>query len=210
MAKSEPIASGTFDFSFDRPAAQQFYALSGLCINMWTQIDRGLFECAVFAMKAEPKLVAIVYYTWLSFGQRKNLVVELMDAVLDVDEHKREWNEIIKSIDANSGFRNTLAHQPVIHQHSLSGQRSEDGKSITLSTKEELFIEPEPYEQLRKKPKNFVVTVTDLRSHRSEVEKLTLKFALFRERLGMQILTPRHTPPNDESQRDQPQLHPDD
>jgi hypothetical protein len=99
----------------DRPS-DKFYALYGRCINEWAHIDELLCEFFTFALGTDEHRAAVIYYSWVSIGQRKAQTDKLMNIILSNDElreHRKAWAHASAEIEKHLAFRNDLAHEPI-------------------------------------------------------------------------------------------------
>jgi hypothetical protein len=168
----------------DPDAIQKFYSVLGLCINEWSYVDRGLFDCFRLFLATDEKRAAIVYYSISRFEGRKNLADELSAIALNDADQRTAWDEIVAEIRRLQPFRNIIAHQPVLQtgeiiwdMHAPGGPAVVDAKvifQVTIEEKEILRGKKSPRKILKEELDQHLLDITKL--HRS-VRKFAERYA---------------------------------
>jgi hypothetical protein len=162
-------------------AETAFLRAVGLCITQWAFIDRQLFRLFKQGVGAPTQRAAIVYYDQYSISTHLRQVDELLERLLEGDDHKelrKWWKEIREKLYDLLPTRNVIAHQPVRRVGTSDGKRPVYIYGIHL----------EPYRRFLKKHLKGLkgkdaLTTEDLIAHSEAVDKLWFELANFAKKI---------------------------
>ena len=178
----------------DRQA--EFYKLVGICIKEWAKIEDQLFDLCEYALKAEQKHVAIIYYRTPSIDTRLKLTTELILSTLPQrkkmdggHDHPMvvDWKKIDREISNLFPTRNLLAHSPV-EQTMHPPITEEERKNRIVRSTETMEVRTSDKERLRGRDQLHSIRDALLEQHLTQIRVASKHVAAFFE--GLQQVRP--------------------
>jgi hypothetical protein len=166
------------NMSFPREEETTFWASLGYGVNGWCHIDRSLFDCFHLLLGADENKSAIIFYSFKTSSQRKQVLQELI-AVSGIEASlEAEWKAITTEMTRLTPLRNLLAHQPALTETTIANTATpENPHGYTVNHRMKVMVEPK--EALRGKRKSETLAIADLERNVSEVTELQRKLLNF-------------------------------
>jgi hypothetical protein len=167
--------------------AEAFYRWIGVCIKEWADVEAELFKLCGFALKADRRQVATVFYRTPTIDSRLMLVDELLLNLLPQREKNSgrahpdvtRWIKLRTTVKALLPVRNFLAHAPVETRIFL---RFGYEDKVTAS-QSWLQVATSANERLRGRPKKSA-TNDDLEAHFKQVQAVVSELRAYLDHLA--------------------------